>query len=357
MNVTAFTIGVATTFFAVFAIYILFRRKDCSRFQTVLGCIMAVWCLWSMKDLVLTFPGMYKEKVLNWMLIIDGWSALTYMALVLEVVIPGWITWRRLLLSAMPFAAFTLAYAFCSHQMIIYAYVAFLWCFAWGTVIFGYVRMKNKLAYLLDNYSNIDKTNVSWLRPVFFFSIMGQLLWLAVSFWQSPVADIVYYLVTIALWLIVLHYSWNFQTIEMVREAEKMEMMPDNNGMAIIGDDSQKEAKKKLSFGKLEKLMEEQEYYLKPTLTLKELAQELNTNRTYFSNYLNHQMNMTFYDYINKLRIERAAIPLMREHPEYKFEYVAVESGFASISTFRRAFVKVTGQTPSQYAASIADQT
>lgn len=28
------------------------------------------------------------------------------------------------------------------------------------------------------------------------------------------------------------------------------------------------------------------------------------------------RMNMTFYDYINKLRIERAAIPLMREHPE-----------------------------------------
>ena len=71
---------------------------------------------------------------------------------------------------------------------------------------------------------------------------------------------------------------------------------------------------------------------------------------------LNQQMKMTFYDYINSLRIERAAIPLMREHPEYKYEYVASESGFASISTFRRAFVKVTGQTPSQYAAALSAQ-
>ena len=65
------------------------------------------------------------------------------------------------------------------------------------------------------------------------------------------------------------------------------------------------------------------------------------------------RMKMTFYNYINKLRIERAAIPLMREHPEYKYEYIASESGFSSISTFRRAFVKVTGRTPSQYSLSL----
>lgn len=52
------------------------------------------------------------------------------------------------------------------------------------------------------------------------------------------------------------------------------------------------------------------------------------------------RMNMTCYDYINKLRIERATIPLMREHPEYKYEYIASESSFSSINTFRRAFCK-----------------
>jgi AraC-like DNA-binding protein len=38
----------------------------------------------------------------------------------------------------------------------------------------------------------------------------------------------------------------------------------------------------------------------------------------------------------------------MKEHPEYKLDYVASESGFASLSTFRRAFIKLTGQTPGQ---------
>lgn len=75
----------------------------------------------------------------------------------------------------------------------------------------------------------------------------------------------------------------------------------------------------------------------------------LNTNRTYASNYLSQVRRQTFYDYINQLRIQRVSLPLMQEHPEYKLEYVASESGFASISTFRRAFVKFTGQTPSQF--------
>ena len=40
---------------------------------------------------------------------------------------------------------------------------------------------------------------------------------------------------------------------------------------------------------------------------------------------------------------------MLREHPEYTLDYVANESGFASISTFRRAFLKLTGKTPRQF--------
>ena len=41
----------------------------------------------------------------------------------------------------------------------------------------------------------------------------------------------------------------------------------------------------------------------------------------------------------------------MREHPEYTLEYVARQSGFGSISTFRRAFQKFTGMSPSQFSS------
>ena len=103
------------------------------------------------------------------------------------------------------------------------------------------------------------------------------------------------------------------------------------------------------SEGQMEKLMDEQQLYLNSNLTLQDLAQALNTNRTYMSNYLSQVRGQSFYDFINQLRIERVSLPMMREHPEYKLEHVAKESGFASISTFRRAFIKLTGQTPSLY--------
>lgn len=329
MNIYAFVIGIATAFFSIFAIHILLWRKERSRFQTAIGCIMFVWALWCMKDLVLTFPGMYTEKMLNWILIVDGWSALTYTIFIAEVVMPGWTSLRRMLLLSLPFAAFTLAYALWPADTVINIYSAFLWCYAWTVVIIGYVKMQRYLKYIHENYSDIEDIDVSWLRPVFLFAVAGQLAWLFTSLYAYVWADIIYYVLVLALWCMVLWYSWNFRPITIEEKAEATESVP-----AMLPE------------GVLERAMMEQRLYLRPGLTLSELAEALGTNRTYVSNYLSRRLHQTFYDYVNQLRIEQASIPLMTEHPEYKLEYIARESGFASISTFRRAFFKLTQQTP-----------
>jgi AraC-like DNA-binding protein len=294
---------------------------------------MAVWAVWCAKDLVTTFPGMYTRDVLDWILIIDGWSAITYTVLVLEVVSPGWTTWRRLALLSLPFALFTAVYALWPLREVVYAYSAFLWCYAWTVVIVGYRRMSRYLRFVRNEYSNIDQIDVAWLKPVFVFSIVGQLAWLFISHYATLLTDIVYYVCIIALWLLVLYYSWDFRPIVVV---DACNTVPQKDTLPIAR-------------GSLEQLMDEQHLYLNPNLTLQDLAGALNTNRTYVSNYISQVMGLNFYDYINQLRIERVSLPMMKSHPEYKLEHVARESGFASISTFRRAFIKQTGQTPSQY--------
>ena len=339
-NLSAFLIGISTAFFTIFAVHILCYRRRRTRFQTVLGCIMAVWAVWNAKDLIVTFPGMYREEVLNWILIIDGWSALTYTVFMAEAVKPGWATTNRILLLSLPFALFTAAYAVWPSQTVITGYVIFLWCFAWLVVIVGFINVRINIKYVRANYSNIDHIDVSWLHPVFIFAIVSQLAWLITSLYASVTGDIVYYISVLVLWLMVLHYSWNFRPIKVVGE-KNPEPAEDNS--------APHKAAAQLSEGQLEQLMEEQQLYLNSNLTLQDLAQALNTNRTYVSNYLSQMRGQTFYDYINQLRIERVSLPMMREHPEYKLEHVAKESGFASISTFRRAFIKLTGQTPSQY--------
>ena len=341
MNISAFFIGISTAFFTIFAVHILYYRRHRTRFQTVLGCIMAVWAVWNLKDLIVTFPGMYRQEVLNWVLLIDGWSALTYTVFVAETVRPGWTTTERLLLLALPFVAFTVAYAVWPTAWVVNGYVAFLWFFAWAVVIVGFVLARQHIKYVRENYSNIDRIDVSWLRPVFFFAIVSQLAWLVTSLYATPTGDIVYYVSTILLWLMVLRYSWNFQPISVAEESECPEpagepSVPQKTGLPLAD-------------GLLEQIVEERQLYLNKNLTLQDLAQALNSNRTYVSNYLSQVRGQTFYDYVNQLRIERVCLPMMREHPEYKLEHIAQESGFASISTFRRAFIKLTGQTPSQY--------
>ena len=164
-------------------------------------------------------------------------------------------------------------------------------------------------------------------------------MWLFTSLIGTVVTDIVYYLSAIILWLMVLYYSWDFRPIVVDKTAEA-ELANGNKNIVPIAE------------GTLEKLVEQQKLYLKKDLTLSDLAAAMNSNRTYVSKYLSQVLGVTFYDYINQLRIERVSIPLWREHPEYKLDYVAQVSGFASISTFRRAFFKLTGQTPSQYEAA-----
>lgn len=42
----------------------------------------------------------------------------------------------------------------------------------------------------------------------------------------------------------------------------------------------------------------------------------------------------------------------MKKHPELTLEHTAYESGFNSISTFRRTFMKLTEKTPSKFKKS-----
>ncbi len=337
MNISAFLIGFCTAFFLVFAVLFLLRSNR-TRFQTVLGSIMGVWALWCGKDLIITFPGMYVPEVLNWITIIDGWSALTFMVFLFEVVMPGWMTSRRILFQLSPFFLFTVVYFFWPRQEVIYAYWVFLWFYAWFIVFFGYSRGHKYLNFVFKNYSNIDKIDISWLKTAFIFTIVSQLSWLFTSIYASTIVDIVYYLSSIVMWVVVLYYCWDFQPIAIEKEN--------------ASDQAEQSASTPpLPIGKLEKLMEERQLYLNPNLTVNDLAHELNTNRTYVSNYLSQHIGNTFYDYVNRMRIIKVSIPMIEQHPEYTFEFVATQSGFASISTFRRAFVKEVGMTPSRYAA------
>ena len=97
-------------------------------------------------------------------------------------------------------------------------------------------------------------------------------------------------------------------------------------------------------------LFEKEHVYLNPRLRLSELATLLGTNRTYLSQYFNQNCECTFYDFVNDYRIHHAK--LLLHSTDDTLETIAMNSGFNSLSTFRRAFVQREGMSPIEFRAS-----
>jgi len=84
------------------------------------------------------------------------------------------------------------------------------------------------------------------------------------------------------------------------------------------------------------------------TLRLKEVSQSLNVHPTYLSREFSKYFDdLSFGDYIRKLRIEKA-IQLLND-PRHSLSEIAYLTGFSDQSHFTRIFKKATGKNPSAY--------
>lgn len=340
-TLAGFLSGIATAFFALHA-YQLFRRNNASRLQLVLACIFVQWALFNLKDFLLTLHGYDNVKTQNIITLIDGLSLIGYTCLLYELITSnGWATWRKVGIMILGYLPFFIVYNLYPKNIVVYCYIICL--FIAGTIIFllWLRRASIYVRYIRANFSNIDGIDISWLRVVAWFFITCQLLWVFTVVVRSPWIDCLYYLLSIVLWQITLEYVLHQQPVSI----EPQDAIEETEAQAI---------NREYIFAQtLPTLIEEEQLYLNPTLSIKDLATHIGTNRTYLSDYFVHSLNTTFYDYINGLRIERKSVPLMKQHTDYTLERIASESGFQSISTFRRAFLKQKGVTPSKYRKTI----
>lgn len=99
---------------------------------------------------------------------------------------------------------------------------------------------------------------------------------------------------------------------------------------------------------KLERLMESEKPYLNSELKIDDLAQMLNIPYYQLSEVINKHYQASFFDFINKNRVEEAKT-LLSNGSNDKILAVAFDSGFSNKATFNRIFKKTTGFTPSEY--------
>lgn len=101
---------------------------------------------------------------------------------------------------------------------------------------------------------------------------------------------------------------------------------------------------------KIQELMEHEQLFMNPELTLTDISKKLQTNSAVISRSINQGFHMNFNDFVNQFRIEAVRKLLEAgEHRKSTLLGLAFDCGFNSKATFNRAFKKVTGITPKEY--------
>ncbi len=97
-------------------------------------------------------------------------------------------------------------------------------------------------------------------------------------------------------------------------------------------------------------LMREEKLFLQAGLTLGDVAERLDSNKTYVSKMVNRNYKMGFPELLNILRIDYAQ-RYIRAHADASQEEIAKACGFLSASSFNSTFKRITGFTPKVWQA------
>ncbi|MDI9876771.1 helix-turn-helix domain-containing protein [Flectobacillus rivi] len=210
---------------------------------------------------------------------------------------------------------------------------------------------------LLDNYSDLSRLNLNkanFVLKLFILVLMlAIIVFVSMYFWPLNFVIINNLIgLAFAILIYVLAYTaWNRPIIAeelVVREAFE-------NGINNVEKrprstyNLQAEINENLAV-RMKSLFESQQIYLQSELSLSQLSLELGVPAYQVSEVINRQYQETFFDLINRYRIEE--IKRRLNDDQYKHMSIlgiAMDCGFNSKSSFNTAFKKFTGVTPSEY--------
>lgn len=237
--------------------------------------------------------------------------------------------------------------------------------------IFNYIHFGKR--YLsakmqLDNYySNNVGVHLDWVNGS--FALFSTLMVIALVGCTIP-----YFWVIIALILIIwgsflyifintINYAPKIMIIERVLEANEMlaettshslqdtTLSPDKSGVVSPGNMIPAPPAGKIPvFAALDKWIGE-ELYLNPGVTIEEVAARIGTNRNKISLHLNTYLNMSFREWITKLRIEKAR-QLLLEKPDLTITEIGTLVSIPNRSNFDKMFKKLVGESPATYRSN-----
>ncbi|SHM98976.1 helix-turn-helix domain-containing protein [Mucilaginibacter sp. OK098] len=127
------------------------------------------------------------------------------------------------------------------------------------------------------------------------------------------------------------------------------QLLANSNEYVILNDNLTSKnfiLKDKIRMGAIYEYIDAQ-YHQKPDVNI--VAEKVNLTTPAFCRYFKRQTNMTFTEFVNQYRIERAKNLLMQNHNVSETCYAI---GFESISYFNKLFKQIVGENPSDFRRS-----
>jgi len=114
---------------------------------------------------------------------------------------------------------------------------------------------------------------------------------------------------------------------------------------ALLTEKEAEELQNKLSY-----LLEREEIFLNPKLTLRDVAEALGITEKKVSYLLNRYLGSSFYEFINKYRVDKFIAEMGRvENKNLSMVGIALNCGFPSKSSFYRVFKLHVSMSPLEY--------
>ncbi len=228
---------------------------------------------------------------------------------------------------------------------------------AYGFIIIGI--LKSYQVQIKRRFSNIEEINLRWVTMICWCYILGTLLailfeagyFLGNEFNSGHMHELAMLVTTV----LIAHYGVRQVTIHAEENEE-----PQNQPIESVSSSNKKYQTSSLTevdaaslWQQLQQLMVTEKPYLEAGLKVSDLAKRLDVSVSHVSETINGHAGLSFYDFINKQRIE-AAIRILEDPNKAHLSATEVgfEAGFNSVSTFYSHFKNYQGCTPKQYRSN-----
>ena len=192
-------------------------------------------------------------------------------------------------------------------------------------------------------YSDTVHLKPQWVKKNFFFAVLIGISSLVPRLFKDYVPDIIFMVVfSIYYFLFAIMYM-QYKNIFTKLEPEFIK------DLALVNPVENEDKTQKKTYGfnweNSKSQIIDRQLYLQPGITVNDMSLIFHTNRTTFSTQLNKNEGLTFNQFINTLRIDRAK-QLLLENPELTLAEVALQCGYTEQSNFTRQFSQLCNESP-----------